>query len=378
MTTQNIFFLSILLTLMSSCSSSTSEEMSTASPEATGIFVSQGQFKTLRMQNAQVIDTVLTEHIELKGRVSVAPDSQYDLSLPFNGQVTEIYVQIGDEVTKGEPLLVVRSAEYADLQERHLKAQAQVTYLSGQANRSKVLNDAEVTATAERERIESELQRAEAELQSLKAQLEIAGTSNTTSVTNRLVIRAPHSGVVTDLPVNLGHYLEAYRPAVTLLDRSGLRLELSAFDHQVAALQKGAVIAFRTIGSNASFTAVLSQIVPKSNGQDRAFRIIAERGAADWSALQPGLAVTASVSGEEQRLKVFPSSALTGDPGHPSLFAVQPVNSNSGTADTAGFRYTKVRPEMVFVSGEWAGVSDESLKAGDIVLAQGAQHISIE
>lgn len=379
MTTRNIFLVTLLLVLLNACGSSEAEMSETTSKETSGFFVSHNQFNTLRMRNAMVIDTVLAEQIELKGRVTVAPDSEYDLSLPFNGQITEIMVHIGDEVSKGQVLLVVRSVEYADLQERYFKAEARVDYLTKQVNRTKVLNDAEVTATADRERIESELQSAEAELQSLRAQLAIADEGKPNKVTNRLVIRAPHSGVVTDVPVNLGHFLEAYRPAVTLLDRSGMRLELSAFDHQVASLQKGAEVEFTTIGTDQTFSGVLAQIVPKGAGQDPAFRIIVERAENDWSMLQPGLAVTASVSGAERPLLAFPSSALAGDPEHPSLFAVKRLPGDSGSAkDSTGFIYTKVRPSNVFVSGDWAGITSGSLSAGDIVLAVGTQHISME
>ncbi len=379
MTTRNSLFILVFGALIVSCGEAEQAPAPIATPAQTGFFVSHSQFNTLRMRNVTLIDTVLTEQIEMRGRVTVSPESEFDLSLPFNGQVIEIAVSIGDEVKKGQALLAVRSAEYAILQERHLKARAQVDYLLKESERTQVLNDAEVTANSDRERIESELQGAEAALQSLRAQLEVVGTSNNERLTNRLVIRAPHSGIVTAIAVNQGHFLEAYQPAITLLDPSGMRLELAAFDHQVDALQPGSMVEFQTIGNAKRQTGVMAQIVPKSSLRQQAFRVIVERGKADWSALQPGLAVKAVAKGQQQKVLAFPSSALAGDPGQPSFFAVTSLTGESETAhDTTGYRYRKIRPEYIFVSGEWAGVLPASMDVNTRVLARGVQHISLE
>ncbi len=53
---------------------------------------------------------------EITMRVAFAPDGEWAIKTPLSGVLQRVFVQIGDQVKVGDPLVVVRSADMVALQ----------------------------------------------------------------------------------------------------------------------------------------------------------------------------------------------------------------------------------------------------------------------
>ena len=74
--------------------------------------------------------------------VAFSPDGEWAIKTPLPGILNRVFVQEGDRVQAGDPLLIVRSPLFVDLQRDFLKARAEVQLAKSAWTRDRKLNDA--------------------------------------------------------------------------------------------------------------------------------------------------------------------------------------------------------------------------------------------
>jgi RND family efflux transporter MFP subunit len=142
------------------------------------------------------------------------------------GAVVQLEVKVGDRVSAGQVLLRL-DARAADQSAAASEAQVQAARALLEAagkdfERQKQLFQKSYISQAALDRAESDLKSTQAQAQ---AQLAQAGAARTQS--GFYVVRAPFSGVVSDVPVALGDMAMPGRPLLTLYDPSALRISAS-------------------------------------------------------------------------------------------------------------------------------------------------------
>ena len=79
---------------------------------------------------------------EITMRVAFAPDGEWAIKTPLSGVLQRVFVQKGEQVKIGDPLVVIRSAEMVALQRDYLKARAELNLQVSVFKRDNKLRDA--------------------------------------------------------------------------------------------------------------------------------------------------------------------------------------------------------------------------------------------
>ena len=296
---------------------------------------------------------------EITLRVAFAPNGEWAIKTPLAGVLQRVYVQQGDTVKAGDPLVVVRSADMVALQRDYLKARAEVNLQVSNWKRDQQLGEAGSISERRWQETRYNHDTAQAEFAGLRGQLLLAGFSadDLKRLTGKMeigpdiVLRAPVDALVLERPAMLGDQLDGSELLVKLGEMNKLVLEGNFSRTAAASLVVGGQIALQGDGARAELTFVASVIDP----QTQTVHVRAQPQNA--LNLKPGQLTRWNVLAEGLLLKV-PSSAVVKLDGRDVVYL----------SVTGGFEERDVDVKSTG-SGSW--VVRNGLVAGDRVAITG-------
>ena len=296
---------------------------------------------------------------EITMRVAFAPDGEWAIKTPLSGILQRVYVQQGDRVKTGDPLVVVRSADMVALQRDYLKARAEVNLQVSNWKRDQKLGEAGSISERRWQETRFNHDTAQAEYAGLRGQLMLAGFSEADlkrlagkmEISPDIVLRAPVDAVVLERPAMLGDQLNGSELLVKLGEMQKLVLEGNLSRSDAADLRVGGQIALQGTGSRAELSYVSSVIDP----QTQTIRVRAQPR--DALGLLPGQLTRWDVLSEGLLLTV-PSSAVVKLEGRDVVYL----------SVASGF---DVRDVVVKSTGSGSWVVLKGLVSGDRVAVAG-------
>lgn len=234
--------------------------------------VSEQEQKLLGIEVQEVIAIKQGGAGEIALRVAFAPDGEWAIKTPMAGVLQRVFVQQGDRVKTGDPLVIVRSADMVALQRDFLKARAELNLQLANWQRDQKLGEAGSISERRRQETRYSYETAQAEFAGLSGQLKLAGLS--ASDLDRLVssmeigpditLRAPADAVVLSRPAMLGDQLDGSELLVKLGETRKLVLEGNLSKSAVSHLSVGSQIALQGDGTRAELSYVSSVIDPQT------------------------------------------------------------------------------------------------------------------
>ncbi len=197
------------------------------------------------------------------------------------GAVTEMHVQVGDRVAKGDILAVLdiekltseRAAHAATadaVAARAVAAEARLERVEQEIARYEKLRRSAAFSRAhlqdkeqERASLRSELDAARAQLVQAKANLALAEMNLA-----RGTVRAPYDGVVTALHTEIGSYRKEGEAVVALVNDRKLEIEADVPAARIAGLKPGAEVAV-LLPDGTKHSARVRAVVPDENAMTR-------------------------------------------------------------------------------------------------------------
>jgi cobalt-zinc-cadmium efflux system membrane fusion protein len=191
------------------------------------------KLKQIRVATVEIRDLPLNEFLA-PADIEVNPNRVAKVLLPAPGRVAEVLVRFGDAVEKDQTLLLIESPEAEAAASNYLHeeqdvAQARATVLKARADLERVRMLYEGDAIARKEVVaaetelahaEASLKQAEAAMQQAAARLALLGLKPG-SVRQRIAVRAPLSGKITEMTVVAGEYRsDLAEPLMTIADLS--------------------------------------------------------------------------------------------------------------------------------------------------------------
>ena len=198
-----------------------------------------------------------------------------------HGAVGKMFVDVGDRVEKNQalaslvmdrvgPELRLREAEVAEAEATVASKEAQLALLRQELGRLEGLRRSAAFSQArfqdKRQQVvqaQSEIVEAEAKVSRALANLELAQRAHRDAT-----IRAPYGGVVTQRHTEMGSYLGAGQPVVSLIDDRSLEIAADVPAERLGGLTPGAVVAFDLVGVGA-LAATVRALVPEENALTR-------------------------------------------------------------------------------------------------------------
>ncbi|MGA8875303.1 MAG: efflux RND transporter periplasmic adaptor subunit [Candidatus Korobacteraceae bacterium] len=236
-----LFGCSLVVSLALGCSSEKSQPLSDKVVETNvdpDVVTMQnpGQFQLTPAQVRKVGDEV---HVNCV----VSPD--VNRSIPVvslgGGRVVEINAKLGDNVTKGQPLLMINSPDLSGAFSDYQKAKADELLAEKQLARSKLLYDKGAIALADLETVQDAADKAKVDLDTSVAHVKVLG-GDINNPTPLLPLRAPISGTIVDQQITTGtgvRSLDNQQALFTIADLSEVWILCDVYQDMLSRVHVG-------------------------------------------------------------------------------------------------------------------------------------------
>ncbi|OSS41368.1 membrane-fusion protein [Desulfurella amilsii] len=220
------------------------------------------QSKLFRVVQKEVTHYVrLPATIVSKKDISIAssPLNQFTFYL---GRVDKILVDVGEQVKKGQLLVVVDPIQTQNTIEQMRQsinqAQANLDFVKANYERYANLYKENVISKEEFEKMQMQYKTVQAQLESAKAAYRGAN-----SVLSYFNIRAPFDGVVASKLVDAGQVVSPMQPIISLIDPNNLEVKFYVDENTYKSIKLGEEITI-TI-NNANLNSTVTTISPKAD-----------------------------------------------------------------------------------------------------------------
>jgi cobalt-zinc-cadmium efflux system membrane fusion protein len=201
-----------------------------------------------KLQVAAVAATTFYPAIEVTGTVAFNGDISTQVLSPIAGPVSRILVQPGARVSRGQPLAVVASPDFAADLAAYRKAEATAANLQRVAQLDAQLFKNDALARRELEQAETDAATAAADRDAALEQLRALGVDSATIGAIREhrptrgpqgIIRAPIAGRVVEKLITPGQLLQPATPCFTVADLSSVWVMAHVFEAELPDVAEG-------------------------------------------------------------------------------------------------------------------------------------------
>lgn len=304
-------------------------EVEAETPAATADRVSldPSALASLELTYARAEVRELVPTLEVPAELVSVPDRRAVVGARVSGRVVDVGVNTGDQVSSGEPLLVLESAEvgraWADL----VSARAMESVAARARDRQRALMEGRVTSVRAVEEAQGAWEMADAEVRAALTRLAALGVYDPGQLPPdpaRVTLTSPVRGVVTARAANQGAWVEPSDVLIEVVDLDELWLEASVYEQQMRYVGEGQAVQVDVRAFPGEvFQGSVSRIPGVLDERTRSIRVRIVLSNPDHR-LRPGMFATARIQAahthEARSLLAIPWSAVQEVDGHQAVF----------------------------------------------------------
>lgn len=373
---KNIFFSIATLFMFSGCGNKSTSEATVAEAAVTAttapqtVILTREQLQRAGIELGQPEQRSIAATLTANGTVVVLPEDKATVSSKIGGRIEQFFIHEGQQVQKGQALMRIASSAVFDIQQAYLQAKADLIFLDKELERQKTLSAQNVGATKLYEEAQSKYFRAKGDLQTAAAKLEYLGIGlenlnhpDQLKLANSITVRAPISGNVSEIPVNIGANVGEGTSLCNIIGLDDLHAHIAVFAKDMAFVQPGQAVTVRF--PNTAYPPLNTKIEYISREIDQASKTYALHiglPTAKGHSYLPGMPVVADIQlqGGAPGL-ALPEAAVLHDGNSAYCFiAVNPGGDN--------IEFQKVAFEPSAQGGGYVGVPPALLDGKTVVL----------
>ena len=243
--------------------------------------------------------------LELPGEIILNPDRQTHVLPRFEGIVTSVSANLGDRVTKGQPLATIESMELAEEKSEYVEAMHRHEFAKKAYEREQLLWDKKITSEQDYLGKKQEYQEARIRFDRASQKLKAAGISasgvGSAKQLSVHTIRSPIGGAIIEKSVASGQAVQSTDRLFVIADLSELYAEVTIPAQSIAAMREGQAVRIVSDVLNSETQGTLTYVGPLLGEQTRSANGRIRIGNADgkW---RPGLFVKVFVTQEEMTI----------------------------------------------------------------------------
>jgi len=371
------YFLSGLLILVAfGCGTTEKKSEEMMATDSGQILLSQQQFKNNDFILGTLNSQPFPEVVKVNGMIDVPPENRAVISATMGGYIKETPWLIGDQIKKGQALVVVENPEFIKVQQEYLEVKEQLIYLKSEYERQRVLFEEKISSQKSFLKTESEFKITTARFNGLKKQLEMLNISPKQVEQGKLMttsnIYSPISGSITKINVSKGTYVSPAAAILEIIDNSHIHLELSVFEKDIMKIKKGQQIDFKIPEASEEIYKAEVHIIGTSINENRSIKVHGHLIDEAKNNFLTGMFVEASIITEEKELSSLPSEALVSLDNKTYLLRLLMQNE-----DGYIFEQIEVAPSNTY--NNYTGIlNTDQFESTDKFLVKGAFHLIME
>ncbi|GGG40533.1 hemolysin D [Croceivirga lutea] len=313
----------VLALFLANCG--TKKENETEANEASGIILSEEQFSGNNFSLGTLIQQDFEISVQTTGMIDVPPQNKAIVTAPLGGFVKNTHLIVGDNVTKGQPMVTIENQEFVRLQKEYLTVYNNLEFLQSEYQRNKTLLEENITSEKNFLQAKSNYEMAKANYLTLQKQLQMVNISPKTvesgTISSQSTLYAPISGSVTQVNVNKGSYVSPSSEIIQIVDNDHLHLELIVFEKDALKIKKGQHINF--LIPETGDTQYQGEVYLVGTAVDETNRTIKVHGHPNTeNKLLTGMFVEASIQIDSKKALALPENAVVEKDGDFSVLVL--------------------------------------------------------
>lgn len=322
--------------LISIVSCESKDKTETAKPEEEGhkdehenpntATLTEEQMKSIGIELGTIEEKQLTASLKTNGLLKVPNQNKASVNSIYSGVVKSLLVQPGTLVRKGQTIATIANPEFIQAQSQYLSVNAKIAFAELEVKRQKELNEGNAGALKNLQSAESELRSLRTLRSTLAQQIQLMGINPARLSNGKLIsvlaITSPISGVVSNVIVKMGSYVDVSTPVAEIVDNSQLHLDLYVYEKDLPKLKNNQLIHFTlTNNPGKEYDAQIYSLGSSFEGNSKAVSVHA-KVQGDKTGLIDGMTITAVISLEKSTVPAVPSEAIVTIAGQDYIFIV--------------------------------------------------------
>ena len=277
------------------------------------VCISDSLAKMIAIDTAKT--TTMKDELTLSGEVS-SDDNNVVKVFPFSsGQVVEVKVSLGDKVSKGQTLAVMRSADIAGNYTDLSSTNADVAVAKRQLEQAEYLYKNGISSERDYTEAKENYTKAIAANRKVKSALSINGGGNTNE-NGMLVIKAPQSGYIIEKNITAGSFIRQDNNGsmFTISNMKDVWIWANVFESDISKVKVGYTAKVTTIAYPGKvFTGKVNEISSVLDPDNKVMKIKIALPNPDML-LKPEMFTTVVITNSEQQQSVsVPARAIVFD-----------------------------------------------------------------
>lgn len=297
------------LMLLASCTHKTEEQTT----DKKQVCISDSMAKLITIDTAKV--ATVKDELNLTGEVSY-DDNNVVKVFPFSsGQVLEVKVSLGDKVTKGQTLAVIRSADVAGNYTDLTSTRSDVAVAKRQFEQAEYLYKNGISSERDYTEAKENYVKAAAANRKVEQQIAINGGGNT-SASGSLVIKAPQSGYIVEKNITQGSFIrpDNNNSMFTISNMQNVWIWANVFESDISKVKPGFSAKVTTIAyPGRVFTGKVNEVSSVLDPDNKVMKVKIVLPNPDL-ALKPEMFTSVTISNNENAQSVaIPAKAVVFD-----------------------------------------------------------------
>ncbi len=291
------------------------------------------QIKTIGIEFGVIEQKQLTASLKTNGVLKVPNQNKASISSVYGGIIKSLLVQPGNNVSRGQTIATIANPEFIQVQGEYLGINSKIVLAQQEYNRQKELNEGNAGALKNLQAADAELKSLRTRRSSLQQQIQLMGINPGSISNGRLVsvvaVRSPISGVVSNVNVKMGSYVDLSTVVAEVVDNSQLHLDLFVYEKDLPKLKNKQTIHF-TVTNNPGkeYDAEIFSLGSSFENESKAVSVHAMvKG--DKTGLIDGMNITANISLDKATLPAVPTEAIVNYQGQDYIFIVDSVDTKN-------------------------------------------------
>ena len=371
---RNIFIVLVLCLFfpLSSCKNKSKEAEASGTDDSL-VHITKAQFDQTKMQTGALQKVEFTDEIKERGIADVPPQCKATVSPVVSGAVKDIFVQPGDWVKKGQPLLSFEGSEIIGLQQSYLEISEQLKSLESEYKRQKTLFAENISSEKLFLEAESNYKKAIAVCEGLKQQILLLNLNidhmTQGKISPSAVIYAPIAGDVIHINVDISKFIHPADVVAEIVDTRQIQLYLSVFEKDIVFIKSGQKVHFSLPESSGRvFDATVTMVGKAIDRTDRTATVQALPEDHAQATLLTGMYIDAGIVIDSKTVWALPVDALITEDNEHSVLLLQ-------SSDNDEYIFRKVNVQTGKRNGDYMEIiPDESVTPSSVILLKGAYH----
>ncbi len=284
------------------------------------------QIKSIGIELGVIEEKRLTASLKTNGVLQVPNQNKASVNSLYSGVIKSLLIQPGNYVRKGQTIATIANPDFIQAQSEYLSVNSKIVLAELEVKRQRDLNAGNAGALKNLQSAETELRTLRTLKSTLEQQIKLMGINPERLSNGKLIsvlsISSPISGVVSNVIVKMGSYVDVSTPVAEIVDNSQLHLDLFVYEKDLPKLKNNQLIHFTlTNNPGKEYDAQIYSLGSSFEGESKAVTVHA-KVQGDKTGLIDGMNITAVISLENQTLPAVPTEAIVNVAGQDYIFMV--------------------------------------------------------